>query len=144
MRYIRLSDEKTCQDLSRALWRIARPAPVAEADNDVSQYLFGWHKHPTLGQWALAFDESYQYARHPDVPMMLTAPGDPYGSQALMQSLFLPIAADGANSLQALLSYILAHDVIDTGEILPLVDPALVKTKAQMDAAGWFPTQVMP
>jgi hypothetical protein len=142
--YVLLSSETECKDLSRALWRLRRPEPVAEAAGDQTLYLFGWHKHPTLNQWALRFDEQYQYPRHPDVPMMLTAPGDPYGSQALMQSLFLPIAADGANSLQALLAYILANDVIDTGEILPLVDPALVKTQAQMEAAGWFPTQVVP
>ena len=144
MRYIHLSSKQTCQDLSRALWRIARPAPVAEADSDVSQYLFGWHKHPTLGQWALAFDESYQYARHPDVPMMLTAPGDPYGSQALMQSLFLPIAADGVTSLQALTQYILDNEIIDTAMILPHVNPALVKTQAEMDSDGWFPVTEMP
>jgi hypothetical protein len=107
-------------------------------------YLFGWHKHPTSNEWAMNFDEQYQYRRHPDVPMMLTAPGDPYGSQALMQSLFLPIAADGTTSLQALLAYILANDVIDTAQILPLVDPALVKTQAEMDAAGWFPTMELP
>ena len=141
MRYILLSDEQACQDLSRALWRLCRPAPIVAGEG--TQYLFGWHQHPSLNQWALRFDEQYQYPRHPDVPGMLTAPGDPYGSQALMQTLFLPIAADGVTSLQALLAYILANDVIDTGEILPLVDPALVKTHAQMDAAGWFPTQVM-
>ena len=143
MRYILLTDEQTCRDVSRALWRLCRPAPVAEAANDGTQYLFGWHKHPQRNDWALRFDEQYQYPRHPDVPMMLTAPGDPYGSQALMQTLFLPIAADGVNSLQALTQYILTHDVIDTGEVLPHVNPALVKIKAQMDAAGWFPDPEM-
>lgn len=143
MRYILFSSEQTCKDLSRALWRLSRPAPVAEAAGDQTQYLFGWHKHPTLSQWALAFDETYQYSRHPDVPMMLTAPGDPYGSQALMQTLFLPIAADGGNSLQALLTYILTHDVIDTAQVLPHVDPTIVKTRAEMDADGWFPTPEM-
>jgi len=34
--------------------------------------------------------------------------------------------------------------IADTAQILPLVNPALVKTQAQMEAAGWFPTQVMP
>jgi hypothetical protein len=130
--------------MSRALWRLCRPEPIAFAANDGTQYVFGWHKHPTFNQWAMRFDDAYQYPRHPDVPGMLTAPGDPYGSQALMQTLFLPIAADGANSLQALLAYILANDVIDTAQILPLIDPELVKTQAQMEAAGWFPTQVMP
>ena len=138
MRYILLSNEQTCKDLSRALWRLCRPAPVAEAANDGTQYLFGWHKHPTLNQWALAFDEQYQYPRHPDVPMMLTAPGDPYGSQAMMQSLFLPIAANGVASLQALMAYILTHDMIDTAQVLPHVNPALIRTWAQMDASGWF------
>jgi hypothetical protein len=107
-------------------------------------YLFGWHKHPTSNEWAMRFDDAYQHPRHPYVPMMLTAPGDPYGSQALMQTLFLPIAADGVTSLQALTQYILANSVIDTAQILPLVDPALVKTQAEMDAAGWFPTMELP
>lgn len=142
MRYVLLSDEQTCQHLSRALWRLCRPAPIAAGEG--TQYLFGWHKHPTSNEWAMRFDEQYQYPRHADVPMMLTAPGDPYGSQALMQGLFLPIAADGENSLQALLAYILANDVIDTAQVLPLVDPALVKTQAQMEAAGWFPTMELP
>jgi len=144
MRYILLSDEQTCQDLSRALWRLCRPAPVAGAANDGTLYLFGWHRHPTLDQWAMIFDEQYQYPRHSDVPMMLTAQGDPYGSQADMQALFLPIAANGVNSLQALLTYILTNSVIDTAQILPHVNPALVKTRAQMEADGWFPTPVMP
>lgn len=142
MRYILLTDEQTCKDLSRALWRLTRPAPIAVGET--TQYLFGWHKHPTRNEWALAFDEAYQYPRHPDVPMMLTTPGDPYGSQAMMQSLFLPIAANGVASLQALLTYILTHDVIDTGQVLPHVNPALVKTRAEMDADGWFPTLVVP
>jgi hypothetical protein len=142
MRYILLTDEQTCRDLSRALWRLTRPAPVAAGETTL--YLFGWHRHPTLDQWAMVFDDAYQYPRHPDVPMMLTAFGDPYGSQALMQSLFLPIAADGVTSLQALTQYILDNEIIDTAMILPLVDPALVKTKAEMDADGWFPAPVVP
>jgi hypothetical protein len=117
---------------------------VASADNDVPQYLFDWKKHPTLNQWAMAFNASFQYRRHPDVPMMLTTPGDPYGSQAMMQSLFLPIAANGPASLQALLTYVLTHEVIDTAMVLPHVNPTLVRTKAQMDAAGWFPLPVTP
>ena len=137
MRYILLSDEATCRDMSRALYRLQVPEAVSAGH--CTLYLFGWHRHPTTGAWAMAFDDACQYPRHPDVPMMLTAPGDPYGSQALMQTLFLPIAADGVTSLQALLAYILANDVIDAGEILPLVDPALVKTQAEMDADGWFP-----
>lgn len=139
VKYVLLLNEQACKDISSALLRLCRPAPVQQQYQDVSKYLFPWHQHPTLGQWALAFDETYQYPRHPDVPMMLTAPGDPYGSQAMMQSLFLPIAADGVNSLQALLTYILTHDVIDTAQFLPHVSPALVRTRAQMDAEGWFP-----
>ena len=139
MHYILLADEPTCRDLSRAMYRLSRPEHLSNVQTD-TLYVFPWHQHPTTGAWAMAFDGQFQYPRHPDVPMMLTAPGDPYGSQALMQTLFLPIAADGANSLQALLAYILANDVIDTAMILPLVDPALVKTQAEMDAAGWFPT----
>jgi hypothetical protein len=143
MRYILLTDEQTCRDLSRSLWRIAVPHTVYNAETG-TLYLFGWRKHPTTGAWAMDFDEQYQYRKHPDVNMMLTAPGDPYGSQALMQSLFLPIAADGVTSLQALTQYILDNEIIDTAMILPLVDPALVRTKAEMDADGWFPAPVMP
>jgi hypothetical protein len=142
MKYILLTDEAACEDLSSGLYRLGRPHTVSDASKD-TLYLFGWHRHPINNDWAMIFDEQYQYARHADVPMMLTAPGDPYGSQALMQTLFLPIAANGAASLQALLAYILANDVIDTAQILPLIDPELVKTQAQMEAAGWFPTQVM-
>lgn len=142
MKYILLSDEQNCKDLSRALYRINRPEHLADLQND-TLYLFPWHKHPSTGTWALLFQDDYQYMKHPDVNVTLTAPGDPYGSQALMQTLFLPIAADGVNSLQALLTYILTHDVIDTAMVLPHVNPALVKTKAQMDAAGWFPNPEM-
>jgi hypothetical protein len=142
MRYILLSSEQTCTDLSRALYRISAPEHLSIGSGTL--YLFPWIQHPVNESWALKFDDAYQYQKHWAVNDMLTAPGDPYGSQALMQTLFLPIAADGAASLQALLAYILAHDVIDTAQILPLVDPALVKTQAEMDAAGWFPTQVMP
>lgn len=143
MRYILLSDEQNCRDLSRALYRLNRPEHLADLQND-TLYLFPWLEHPSTGAWALLFQANYQYAKHPDVNVTLTAQGDPYGSQALMQSLFLPIAADGVNSLQALTQYILDKDVIDTAEILPHVNPALVKTKAQMDAAGWFSTSEVP
>ena len=143
MNYVLLADKPTCMDLSRAMYRLGRPEHLSNALTD-TLYLFGWHKHPTRNEWAMAFDDAYQYPRHPDVPGMLTAPGDPYGSQALMQTLFLPIAADGAASLQALTQYILDNDVIDTGEILPLVNPALVKTQAEMDSDGWFPVTEMP
>ena len=87
----------------------------------------------------MTFDDAYVHEKHPFVNTMLTAPGDPYGSQAMMQTLFLPIAANGVASLQALLTYILSNDAIDTAMVLPHVNPALVKTQAQMDADGWFP-----
>jgi hypothetical protein len=139
LKFVLLSTEDQCKELSAALHYLSRPRHIQDQDGDGPSYLFPWFRHPGSGLHALAFYDDYQYRKHPDVNMMLTAPGDPYGSQALMQSLFLPIAADGANSLQALLAYILANDVIDTGEILPLVDPVLVKTQAEMDADGWFP-----
>jgi hypothetical protein len=142
MRYILLSSEQTCADLSRALYRISAPEHLSIGSGTL--YLFPWIQHPFSSAWAMQFDDAYQYPKHWAVNDMLTAPGDPYGSQAMMQTLFLPIAANGAASLQALLAYILANSVIDTAEILPLVDPALVKTQAEMDAAGWFPTMELP
>lgn len=136
MKYVLLTDEQTCKDLSRALYRLQIPESLSEKTG--TQYLFAWVKHPDQNEWALEFSETLQYRKHPDVNMMLTAPGDPYGSQAMMQTLFLPIAANGAASLQALLGYILANDVIDTAQVLPHVNPALVRTQAQMESAGWF------
>ena len=138
--YVLLPDETTCQALSAALWKLNQPATVApDLSVTPTHGAVSWVKHATLDQWALEMPPAWQYPRHPDVPMMLTEPGDPYGSQAMMQTLFLPIAADGANSLQALLTYILSNAIIDTAMVLPHVNPALVRTRAQMDADGWFP-----
>ena len=134
--------EQMCKELSQALYRLARPQHLWEPQ-ETATYALPWIWRPDGSECALLFVEGFQYNKHPAINSMLTAPGDPYGSQALMQALFLPIAADGVNSLQALTQYILTHDVIDPGEILPYVDPALVKTKAQMDAAGWFPDPEM-
>lgn len=142
MKYVLLPDEAACRDLSRALYRISRPVTVADEERD-TLYLFMWFRHPTTGAWAMMFDDVFVYPRHPDVPMMLTAPGDPFGSQAMMQSLFLPIAANGAASLQALMTYILTHETIDTAMVLPHVNPALIRTQAEMDADGWFPPVIM-
>jgi hypothetical protein len=137
--YVLLADEATCKAMSEALWKLNQPATVApDLSATPTHYAVGWRKHPTLNQWALEMPPAYQYPRHPDVPMMLQEPGDPYGSQAMMQSLFLPIAANGVASLQALMAYILTSDVIDTGEVLPHVNPALIRTPAQMKAAGWW------
>jgi hypothetical protein len=134
--------EQTCKDLSQALYRLARPQHLWEP-NEVATYVLPWMWKPDSSECALIFVDGFQYPKHADINDMLTAPGDPYGSQALMQTLFLPIAADGMNSLQALLAYILSNSVIDTAQVLPHVNPALVRTKAQMEAAGWFPVQVV-
>jgi len=142
MYYILLADELTCKNLSRAMYRLSRPEHLSNVQTD-TLYVFPWHQHPITGAWAMAFDDAYQYPRHPDVPSMLTAPDDPYGSQALMQTLFLPIAVNGAASLQTLTQYILSNSMIDTSQILPLIKPELVKTRAQMEADGWFPASEM-
>jgi hypothetical protein len=142
MKYLIFDDEQSCRDLSRGLYRLSVPDWVSAGHETL--FLFSWRKHPNLPQWALEVIETCKYARHKDVPMMLTAAGDPYGSQALMQSLFLPIAADGANSLQALTQYIVINDVIDIAQLLAHVNPAIIKTHAEMDIDGWFPNPGLP
>jgi hypothetical protein len=143
MNYLICPNKNTCKQLSESLYRLARPQHRWEPQ-ETATYMLAWIRHPVQDVWALMFPAQFGYSKHPDINGMLTSPTDQYGSQAMMQSLFLPIAANGVSSLQALLTYILTHDVIDTAMILPHVNPSLVKTKAEMEADGWFPAPVMP
>ena len=138
MRYLLLPTEQACSNLSRALWRIHRPSTTAASEGDRTLFLFSWHKHPTLDQWAVEFDETYQYPKHALVNAMLDDSGDAFGSRAFTAQAFSPLAADG-RSLAATLTHVKGRSSILAGDLLQFVNPSLIKTKAEMDADGWFP-----
>lgn len=143
MIYLLIPTETACRDLSASLWRLSTPITHGYADAN-TQYAVGWVKHPSRDEWALCIPEDFGFRRHPFVITMLTSPTDEWGSQALMAQNFMPIAANGAASLQALGAYVIANDVVMPVEVLQFINTSLIRTHAQMDADGWFPPRLTP
>ena len=132
--YLLLPDEAGAQTLSRGLYRLSRPLELSEAEGDGTLYALGWLVHSD-GRAALELpDNLTPYPRHPEVAAQLNDPESE--SSTLFAQLMGGLVAspeDGA----AMQAYVIANDQIDLFGLLAHLDPALVKTRADLSADGW-------
>ena len=145
--YLLLPDEAGAQTLSRGLYRLSRPLELSEAEGDGTLYALGWLVHSD-GRAALEAadadgraeasaelpDNLTPYPRHPEVAAQLNDPESE--SSTLFAQLMGGLVAspeDGA----AMQAYVIANDQIDLFGLLAHLDPALVKTRADLSADGW-------
>jgi hypothetical protein len=121
-----LTSEQRAEAISRELFRIQRPI---NQQNDVTQYLFGWIKHPTKDpnyldtvNAALQIDTNQVIYVHPDNDLTNLIALFPELSQAEKDGLAAFIESQASFMFQ----YIIPSDVT-------------VFDEAQMKAAGWLP-----
>lgn len=72
MKYF-IEDLNRIQTASNLAHRLSRPKQVAETATDVTQYSFGYMKHPTLEQYAAMIDESLEIPIHQFIKDSLNA-----------------------------------------------------------------------
>jgi hypothetical protein len=96
------------------------------------------------GRAALVIPEGWTFHTSTLLRPQMDDPLDVEGVKAAMAAHLPQVLIDGLSTLSQLQTVFRDAQAINMDDILPLVDPALVKTQAEMDAAGWFPVQVMP
>lgn len=123
-----LTSEQRAEQISYELWAISRP-PAVRNPNDVTTYMFGWAKHPTqdpnyveVVNAALSVDTSYNVIVHPE------------NNLTNLVALFPELTQQEKDSLAA---YIESQQSFPFANIIP--QSVKVFTRAEMEAAGWFP-----
>lgn len=126
-----LTSEQRAEQISYELWAISRP-PAVRNPNDVTTYMFGWAKHPTqdpnyveVVNAALSVDTSYNVIVHPE------------NNLTNLVALFPELTQQEKDSLAA---YIESQQSFPFANIIP--QSVKVFTRAEMEAAGWFPDLV--
>jgi hypothetical protein len=128
MKYLLLSqDEKYAKELAAAMWLLTRPS-----GNDSTKYYVDWHVHAD-GRVALCvYDETQPI--HPDCD----------------SAAFCKVISDSVTDQE--LAVIESSIDASKGEHMSFLDVCLnipslsnnLRTTAQMEADGWFPTDVTP
>ena len=116
---ITLPDAATARAISRGMWRLSRPESVAEAADDVTEYLA-----PVIGT-ALLVDPEWTLPIHPRVTAQLLDPADAAGTQAELAALLVPLLANPAD-LVTVAAMLAAGGTLRVGDLLALLRPALV------------------
>ena len=123
-----LTSEERAEAISRELWAISRP-PAIRNPNDVTNYMFGWIKHPTkdstyteIVNVALQIDTNQVIYVHPDNNLTNLIALFPELSQAEKDGL----AAFIQSQQSFLFKYIIPQGI-------------KVFTKEEMKESGWFP-----
>lgn len=118
--------ETRAANISRKFYQLSRPAQ----GNDVTQYLFGWIKHPTNDSVALVIDTAMWHPKGgisaTDITNWITA-------------AYPTITTTQRNTLT---NYVNQNTLL---RISRLILTARIKlwTKEQMQARGWFQTPLM-
>lgn len=125
--YLLLSQpgETYAKAMSALLWRLSRPEAVRNPA-DVSRYWCGWVIHPQTGAAALAMPE--------DEPMFVHPTADAAGFVATIAHLINEV--EKAETEAAIRGNRGKH--AEPPDFLPGSIRANLRTRAQMEAAGWF------
>lgn len=118
-----MTSEERAQAISSELFSLGRP-PAVRNPEDVSQYVFGWVKHPENDDHALSVDLDYKIYVHVQNNI-----------NGLLE-LFPEVPQEEKEAL----SHYIANQVnrqFSFGDIIP--STATVRSKEEMDLLGWFP-----
>lgn len=117
------TSQERAEAISAELFSIGRP-PAVRKPNDVSNYVFGWIKHPDTDMHALSVDTTYEIYVHPERNLDVLLTLFPEVSQAEKDALTQYIDSNVSRRFPF-------------GNIVP--STATVRPHEEMEAAGWFP-----
>ena len=117
------TSQERAEAISTELFSVGRP-PAVRQPNDVSNYVFGWIKHPDTDMHALTVDTAYEIYVHPERNLDTLLTLFPEVSQAEKDALTHYIDSNVSRRFPF-------------GNIVP--STATVRPHEEMDAAGWFP-----
>lgn len=127
-----LTSEQRAKGISEELFKISRP-PHVRNPKDVSRYVFGWMKHPTVDEasenfnlHALNVDLDYKIYVHPENDLTGLLSMFPEVPEAEKEQLAAYIASSATGRFRF-------------GDIIP--STANVRDKQYMDDNGWFPEE---
>jgi len=127
-----LNSKDRADQISFELWAISRPIGVRPS-NETTKYLFGRIHHPATDEAdpnfnmaALPVDLEYQVYVHPENNL-----------DALL-ALFPEVPTEELNQLSTHIGSS-ASNKFRFGDIIP--STATVRTKEELEAAGWFPAE---
>lgn len=117
--------ETRAANISRKFYQLGRPAQ----GSDVTQYLFGWIKHPTNDSIALVIDTTYQLPKGSLTATEITN---------WLNETYPTLTTTQRNTLT---NYVNQNTLI---RISRLILTARIKlwTRAEMEARGWFQTMI--
>jgi hypothetical protein len=140
--YVILPDAEKAKAISKVVSQLA--LPLSQRDfRLMNDDAFSVVTHAD-GRAALVIPKGWTFHASALLRSQMDDPLDVEGVKAAMATHLPQVLVDGLTTLSQLQTVFRGAQTINMDDILPLVNPALVKTQAQMDAAGWFPTQVMP
>jgi len=140
--FLILPDEAKARAVSLVVSRLAFPLSQRNA-RLMNDDAFSVVTHAD-GRAALVIPEGWTFHTSALLRSQMDDPLDVEGVKAAMTTHLPQVFVDGLTTLSQLQTVFRGAQTINMDDILPHVNPALVKTKAQMDADGWFPAPVMP
>lgn len=116
------TSQERAEAISAELFSIGRPPAVRQPD-DVSNYVFGWIKHPDTDMHALTVDAAYEIYVHPERDLNTLLTLFPEVEQAEKDALTQYIDSNVSRRFPF-------------GNIVP--STATIRSQEEMEAAGWF------
>jgi hypothetical protein len=136
--FLILSNEAKARAVSLVVSRLAFPLSQRNA-RLMGDDAFSVVTHAD-GRAALVIPEGWTFHTSALLRPQIDDPLDVEGVKAAMAAHLPQVLIDGLSTLSQLQTVFRGAQAINMDDILPLVDPALVKAQAEMDADGWFPT----
>jgi len=124
------------QKISRTIWRLVMPESLGRS---ITEFAVGWNKHPTRDEYALVMPSDYVLTPHPKTKGDIQKVTDDEGIKAELQVAIYSKSVKTKEQAETALIDAIDSKLLTVGKITEQFDPAQVKTKAEMDADGWFP-----
>jgi len=135
--YIPGLTEDECKKISRAMWLLSAPKSLYAESK--TAYAVNWNKHPTRDEYALVMPSDYVIEPHPKTKADIQKVTDDEGIKAELQVAIYSKSVKTKEQAETALIDAIDSKLLTVGKITEQFDPAQVKTKAEMDADGWFP-----
>lgn len=118
------------QAASNLAYRLSRPSTLSEVGTDVSQYSFGWHKHPDREEYVAVMNSNLTIPIHPIIHQAL----EDSQTNAIKQTFDSFFGAES----QDMQDFIMENSRISVLSLVP--NTWVPSTEQQLDADGWFDT----
>jgi hypothetical protein len=140
--FLILPDEAKARAVSLVVSRLAFPLSQRNA-RLMGDDAFSVVTHAD-GRASLVIPEGWTFHTSALLRFQMDDPTDVEGIKAAMAAHFPQVLSGGLATLDQLQSIFRGAQTINMDDIRPHLNPALLRDRAQMEAAGWFPAQVVP